>query len=375
VSALEDRALALAVLAALAGLFGCEDPFFVLYDGGALDASPGTDDATAEEACRAFAFHQIPYGPDAGSSAVARFSPAEAWLSTQASGAPWYRVGKSLELASDPNPAPDFVAVSAFRRDDVLWLGGADGRLARSTVGARAIDPIATASTGDGLRFLGGSDTGDFELFALSDHNVLYRFDGARFERLWTGTSTREVYRSHGGVAWAGPHDVYAVPVNSTCNDNRYCVLHYHESDPGRFRVEEELYPLHGTPAEPDYATTVAFIPDIGPILGTFNGWAIRRTVSGWIEFDYLMMFTDAPEIRAIIPYRHGFMSFSERHALQWAIGPGGCGQVNLFHEEVQERRIVQVNAAVAVEGAIVAVADAYADGPGFVVVLEEVSR
>src|SRR5947199_190590 len=79
-------------------------------------------------------------------------------------------------------------------------------------------------------------------------------------------------------------------------------------------------------------------VPAVGPVAGTVGGWSLFRDAS-WRELAYLNMFTNVPDIRAFAPYKRGFIAFSERHALEW--GPGlDCGQVNLFPENTDERKI-----------------------------------
>jgi hypothetical protein len=359
------RAAFLAATTAVLSL-GCEDPFFRLYDGGVtVDATP----IDGGIGCSAFAFHQTPYASDAGAAAVVPYSADEALFATEQAGVPFYLVGKQDTLEAAPIDAGGFVPISAFRRDTDVWFGGNDGTLMRLSLDTNRLAFVATASKGDGLRFLSGADAGDFELFALSDHDVLYRFDGAKFERLWAGTSTAMTYRSNGGVAWVGPNEAYVVPLNSICNHTEWCVVHSKNG-----AIDEEMYPSHGPANAFDYATTVAFIRGLGPIVGTVTGWSLSRGPSGWIDFTYLAMYTEAPDIRAIIPFGPGFMAFSERHALQWTPDQSDCLEANLFYEDTSQRKIVQVNKAAAVNGAIVAVADAFADGAGFVVVLQEVT-
>jgi hypothetical protein len=251
-----------------------------VYDGGvAEDAAPAIDGGP----CPTFTGQLYPLRTGDVSSLLVPLPSGDALLTTSTIAPRFFRVDQNGPHAlTDTRVPADFSPSAAATLDGQLWYGGSDGTLAFGTYtssGGLTLVRPSTASAGETLRWIDGSAaSGRVEIYALgapSGKNWLYRFDGQRFETLWSRTTTvpfttDPMDSGQGGVWWVGPGEAYAIPRGALCS-RPFCVLHV-----ARGTVKEEATPptyMGG----PNPVTAVMLRPGLEPIAGTTLGRLLVR--------------------------------------------------------------------------------------------------
>jgi hypothetical protein len=281
-----SRRVSLALVAPLGlSASGCEEGLFTVYDAG---VAPDAALPDAGAVCPTYKGQLYPLNSGPTLSLLVPLPNGDALLATSTSAPKFFRVDvDGPHPLTDVRLPADFAPSAAAAIGSQIWFGGFDGTLARGSTrdgtGLELVRP-STASAGEKLRFIDGtSSAGHVEIFALGDpsqHGWLHRFDGRRFETLWSKTTTipyaaDPMDSGSGGVWWVRDGEAYAVPRAFLCS-RPFCLLHA-----ARGGVTEELAPSSFT-GEPDPVTTVLLRPDDEPLAGTYLGRIrVRDAASG----------------------------------------------------------------------------------------------
>jgi hypothetical protein len=152
-----------------------------------------------------------------------------------------------------------------------IWLLGHNGTVARGRpeTGFTVVGHTAS-QTGVTWAFLDGPrDASPFELYAVTDQQVLEHYDGRSWQILAQDPRPNDNAPWAAGVAWIAPGEALALgPKINT-------LLHHHGGV-----LDEEPLPI----ASDDFATTVAFIPRLGVVVGTDRGKLYQPQGSEWRE-------------------------------------------------------------------------------------------
>lgn len=171
----------------------------------------------------------------------------------------------------------DLPGVAYFKeREDRVWLYGSGNTLAVGDPRTGVFERRERFQDmrGPSLRgWITGANEGDpFELFIFHDRNVIARFDGTSWTKLYQGSSETEGFALFGGLAWFGPGDVIAVWDNY---DNPLRVT-------TSTAMVETALPIDSG----DQHTVIKNIPGLGPISGTRDGRAYVRGEDGrWTNY------------------------------------------------------------------------------------------
>jgi hypothetical protein len=183
-------------------------------------------------------------------------------------------------------PELGHLPMSAFfrEREDRIWIFGGDNELAVGDPKTGIFELMPALANAKEPRFrawLTGAPPGaPFELFAFHDSNMVARFDGTSWTKLYEGERPRsgrwDFSPLFGGLLWLGPGDAIAV---WGAYENAKHVTTATVTD-------EMILPANSG----DKYTVAANVPGLGPVAGTSEGRAYVRRDNG--EWD---SYPDAP--------------------------------------------------------------------------------
>lgn len=161
-------------------------------------------------------------------------------------------------------------------REDRVWLFGSGNTLAVGDprTGVFERKERFQDMRGPSLRaWMTGSNEGEaFELFTFHDRNVIARFDGETWTKLYQGPYRPQDFALFGGIAWFGPGDAIAV--------------WDHYENPLRVTTSTVMVETALPTASRDRHTVIKNIPGLGPISGTQAGRAYVRGEDGrWTNY------------------------------------------------------------------------------------------
>jgi hypothetical protein len=203
--------------------------------------------------------------------------------------------------------------LGAFRAaDGTIWLRGHDGRLVYGDLDRGFVEhPARAEPSGDIRVWMDGPRTdAPFELYSVTREGTLEHFDG----RAWTVLERLRGTRADkwGGVAWLAPGEALAVGPRPTA------LIHASPSEV----VLEELQPTDSIRE----LTSVAFLPELGPVVGGDMGFLYLYEDDVWRgRFDTPLSLP----VHAIAPLDRGVLFGGEKNVFaQYHPDHGFCDDV-----------------------------------------------
>lgn len=226
-----------------------------------------------------------------------------------------YRVrtnGEANEVTVVPE-LPLFTSADRDRGGPPWFARGAGEIWVGSLVGPPdwiAVRQIGRVPSGENIAWMDVStstvDGSVLELFTLGPRGAFERFGGARWEKVADLPKDNDGFTAS-SVARVGPGEAFAV-VESTKD-----VFRYADSRVTRMPIDDSS----GTGL-----LEVAYIPGIGPVAGTNVGEVYRFDGARWTK---MVGSPLAIPIRAIVPYRDGFLLGSAQFIDQYSSSVGFC--------------------------------------------------
>jgi hypothetical protein len=256
-----------------------------------IDGALSTFRVRGAPICGAYSANVVTLTTTVGATAVARLEDGVALVASRNGDA--HRVTASGAERIDLGTPIGFQPSAIYRAPDgELFISGDGPRLVRGRIGAFVEAPVPEASD---LRYLAGPAEGDFELFALSKTNGLYRFDGSSWETVW---SPSDPPGEDGALVYLGPGRAAGVSGSGDI------VLVY-----DRARSSPEIV---NVPFIIEKLVALASVPGVGLVGAT----GLRNVVRVGDPFERVVTLPVADEPIGLHTLGDGFVAISDRGGL-----------------------------------------------------------